>query len=88
MIAPKKVYIPAVLGWDMNGVVKWDVMEIDTAAARKDRYNWVTPAPHRSAVNGITIFLTAADAWAWINEFRAYHGPMYTAAEIASIREG
>ena len=81
MIAPKKVYIPVV-----HGAGVWDVAEIDTVAARKDRYNSV----HYNYTNypGNAVFLTAADAWAWINEFRAYHGPMYTAAEIASIREG
>lgn len=81
MIAPKKVYIPVV-----HGAGVWDVAEISTAAAKKDRYNWITC--NRVIYPGNSVFLTAADAWAWVNEFRAYRGPMYTAAEIVSIKEG
>ena len=80
MIAPKKVYIPVVHGAGM-----WDVAEIDTAAARKDRYNWITC--NRISYPGNNVFLTAADAWEWIIKSRTYRGPMYVAAEIASIRE-
>lgn len=33
------------------------------------------------------VFLSAVDAWDWIHLFRSYHGKVYTAAEIGSIRE-
>lgn len=81
MIAPKKVYIPIA-----HGAGVWGVAEISTAAARKDRYNWITC--NRVTYPGNSVFLTAADARAWVNTFWAYHGPMYTAADIASIKRG
>lgn len=84
MIYPDKVYIPVVRGCSV-----WSVSEIDTAKAKK------TPAhivPGYIQYNGglysaCNVFLSDADAWAWINLFRNYRGKMYTAAEIGSIRE-
>lgn len=84
MIYPDKVYIPVVRGCSV-----WSVSEIDTAKAKK------TPAhivPGYIQYNGglysaCNVFLSDADAWAWINLLRNYRGKMYTAAEIGSIRE-
>ena len=89
MIYPNKVYIPIVHGFDIYDITKWDVIEINTAKAKKAPVHIV---PGYVQYNGciysaINIFLSPADAWDWVHLFSSYRGKMYTAAEIGSIRE-